>query len=127
MEKNNKNLKLAIKQIINATWILRYEIPDDGINRTRKMIGEAPEVVVREHIRDDRYYNATNIRYYIEEGDERIAKTLVIEVMRKGGNSQDLPLKKERHPIRNQKNIFEYNYASPIDKKLEEHRKNVED
>ena len=38
MKKNSRKLKLAIKQLINATWILRYEMPDDEINKTRKLL-----------------------------------------------------------------------------------------
>jgi hypothetical protein len=126
MKKGQKKLKFAIKQLINATWVLRYEIPDDDINRTRKMVGAEPEVMIREHIRDDKMYRSTNVLYHIEEGNDRTAEVLVVELMKSGYNSQEAPLRTVRYPIRNKKHIFDYSYGGPIDQILEKNRKFVE-
>ena len=128
MEKNKKNLKFAIRQIINATWVLKYEIPDDDINKARQIVGAEPEIIIREHIRDDRYYHKTNKCFTIEEDADRNALVVIVEYKSNTPRfSIDANiLKTERYPVRNRKNIFEYNYDAPIDKILEKHRRIVE-
>ena len=121
MKKEKKKLKLAIKQLINATWILRYEMPDDDINKTRKMLGETPEIIIYEHIRDDKYYNKTNILYNMEEDEGRVVKAVNFQV-----TSNGRIIRNARCPVRNQKHIFDYSYKGPIDKILDENEKYLE-
>ena len=111
LPKEPKGVRIAIKQLINATWVVRYTIPEDDINRTRRMCGEEPEAVILSHKRDDRYYCSTNKYYRIEESPGRKAETLVLLRRKKQGIHQLIC----KHPIRNKKYIFSYNYKTPID------------
>lgn len=104
--KENKEI-LALKQIMDATWILKFKIPSDKINKTRKTVGEKPEILVLEHKRNDNYYMSTELRFKLIEDDERIAKKAVFWIE---GNKE----KEEKYEIRNKKNIFEY---MEVDKK----------
>ena len=121
MKKEKRKLKFAIQQIINATWVLRYDIPDDDINRTRKLVGAEPEIVIYEHIRDDRFYNKTNVTYGLQEDSKRIVQSVTFCVKRNGST-----LRSVECPVRNKKHIFDYSYKGPIDRILDEYKKDVE-
>lgn len=126
MKKESRKLKFAIKQLINATWVIKYEIPDDDINKTRALVGAEPEILVREHIRDDKYYGKTNIHYYIEEDKDRLAIALVLELMPARSSPSQNPVRTRRHPIRNKKHVFDYSYGGPVDQILEKNRRFLE-
>jgi len=98
--KENKKI-FAIKQIIDATWILRFIIPNDKINETRKTVGEKPEIVVLEYKRDNSYYKSTDLRFRLIEDNKRIAQKAVFWIDGK-------PEKEEKYEIRNKKHVFDY-------------------
>ena len=121
MKKESRKLKFAIKQIINATWVLRYEMPDDDINKTRALVGAEPEIIIYEHVRDDKFYNKTNVFYNVEEGEGRVVTAINFQV-----TSNGRIIRTARCPVRNRKHIFDYSYKGPIDKILDEHEKYLE-
>jgi hypothetical protein len=91
----------AIQQRINATWILRFMLPNDKINKTRRTVGEKPEIIVFEHKRDDNLFKSTNLIYNLIENNKRIAQKAVFWM------EENLE-EDETYEIRNKKNVFDY-------------------
>lgn len=91
----------AIQQRINATWILSFMIPNDKINKTRKTVGEKPEIIILEHKRNDPSYGSTDLNYRLIESEKRIAQKAVFWLE---GNLE----KDEKYEIRNKKHVFDY-------------------
>ena len=91
----------AIQQRINATWILSFMFPNDKINKTRKTVGEKPEIIILEHKRNDASYGSTDLNYILTEGEKRIAQKAVFWL--KGNLEED-----ETYEIRNKKHVFDY-------------------
>ena len=76
-------------------------IPKDKINRTRKTVGEKPEIVILEHERNDNFYGSTNLLFRLIENKKRIAQKAVF------WQEDDLE-KEETYEIRNKKHVFDY-------------------
>lgn len=97
------NIILAVNQIIDATWILKFSIPDDDVNKTRILCGENPELDIIFHGRNDKYYGQGKYHFNILEkkhSNERIAEKVQIST------KKDEVI--EQFEVRNKKNIFDY-------------------
>jgi hypothetical protein len=97
---------VATKQLIDATWVLEYEIPEDNINKTRKEIGEPPEMIIKGHYRDDSQYQSYGSRahrFSLDEKEGRIVTHATITRELEDGTKL-----KKRYPVRNRKYIFSY-------------------
>ena len=95
--------RLAITQLINATWILKYRIPNDSINKLRKMIGEPPEAIICEHDRDDSYYHKTIMNFSIDEKGKSDRTAVAIKIW-----NENIYDKIKTYPVRNKKHVFDY-------------------
>jgi len=97
---------LATKQLIDATWVLTYQLPDDNINKTRKEIGEPLEIIIIGHYRDDEQYQSYDSkvpRFRLEEAPGRIVTYAVISTESDDGNTLN-----KRYRVRNRKYVFSY-------------------
>lgn len=97
------------KQLIDATWVLEYILPDDNINKTRQEIGEPKEIIILAYYRDDnQYQGGTGNPYWprvsLEERDNRIVKEVSVSYTDKETKKRVV----KRYRVRNQKNVFRY-------------------
>lgn len=103
-------IQKAYKQLIDATWVTEYEVPDDNINKTRKAIGENLEAIIHAHYRDDgQYQGGTNNpdwpRFHFKEEKGRIVKELTITYL---GDFHKGDERVTTYRVRNPQNIFSY-------------------
>jgi hypothetical protein len=101
-------MRFAIQQRINATWVLKYKTPRDGINKTRKLVGDPPEIIILEHMRDDNYYDKGTLLYDTVETEMNGSRRIVIAVDFKRINKNMRIVKAYTCPVRNQAHVFDY-------------------
>lgn len=97
------------KQLIDATWVLEYSIPDDNVNKTRQEIGEPPEIIIHAYYRDDNQYQGGTVNQYwprvtLIERDNRIVKEVTVSYTDKETKKKVF----KRYRVRNRKNVFGY-------------------
>jgi len=101
-------MRVAIQQRINATWVLKFETPNDNINKARKLVGEQPEIIILEHNRDDRYYNKTNLIYETVEEEINGHRRTVVAILFRKYNTNSILEKEYTCPVRNRGHVFSY-------------------